>query len=206
MIRPRLSKVASGTTLTTDLVNDIINRTEYAADLLRQYKLTAGNEMYVEPHYDGTRVSYLQPVAGGATPTQPVSVYDVEMVVGQEYLFPLDFEFATDATGFVPLEKRNRLVFPQFVIENRGAYALRYIGYFWAWLTNPPNAQGLYPSFGSPAVFSQINLSSRPNDTSFGPHPPFPNTITGQPESAWFAAQLDGVEGGRPGSATLILL
>ena len=72
MIRPRLSKVASGTRLTTDLVNDIINRTEYAADLLRQYKLTAGNGMYVEPHYDGTRVSYLQPVAGGATPTQPI--------------------------------------------------------------------------------------------------------------------------------------
>jgi len=72
MIRPRLSKVASGTRLTTDLVNDIINRTEYAADLLRQYKLTAGNEMYVEPHYDGTRVSYLQPVAGGATPRQPI--------------------------------------------------------------------------------------------------------------------------------------
>jgi hypothetical protein len=73
MIRPRLSKVASGTRLTTDLVNDIINRTEYAADLLRQYKLVAGNGMYVEPHYDGTRVSYLQPVAGGATPKQPIS-------------------------------------------------------------------------------------------------------------------------------------
>jgi hypothetical protein len=29
--------------------------------------------MYVEPHYDGTRVSYLQPVAGGATPKQPIS-------------------------------------------------------------------------------------------------------------------------------------
>lgn len=69
MIRPRLSKVASGTRLTTDLVNGIINRTEYAADLLRQYKLTAGNEMYVEPHYDGTRVSYFYPVAGGATPS-----------------------------------------------------------------------------------------------------------------------------------------
>lgn len=68
MIRPRLPKVASGTRLTTDLVNGIINRTEYAADLLRQYKLVAGTEMYVEPHYDGTRVSYLQPVGGGAPP------------------------------------------------------------------------------------------------------------------------------------------
>jgi hypothetical protein len=73
MIRPRLPKVASGTRLTTNLVNGIINRTEYAADLLRQYKLVAGTEMYVEPHYDGTRVSYLQQVAGGATPTQPIS-------------------------------------------------------------------------------------------------------------------------------------
>lgn len=75
MIRPRLPKLASGTRLTTDLVNDIINRTEYAADLLRQYKLTAGTDMYVEPHYDGTRVSYLQPVAGGATPKQDLNIY-----------------------------------------------------------------------------------------------------------------------------------
>ena len=76
MIRPRLSKVASGTRLTINLVNDIINRTEYAADLLRQYKLVAGSGMYVEPHYDGTRVSYLQQVAGGATPLAPIIVTD----------------------------------------------------------------------------------------------------------------------------------
>lgn len=68
MIRPKLQRVANGTRLTTDLVNAIINRTEYAADLLRQYKLIAGNQMYVEPHYDGTRVSYYYPVGGGATP------------------------------------------------------------------------------------------------------------------------------------------
>lgn len=79
MIRPRLPRVASGTRLTTNLVNGIINRTEYAADLLRQYKLVAGTEMYVEPHYDGTRVSYLQPVGGGATPrpVQPSFQYKV---------------------------------------------------------------------------------------------------------------------------------
>ena len=70
MIRPALSKLAEGTKLTVDLINDIINRTEYSADLLRQYKLIAGNGMYVEPHYDGTRVSYLQQVAGGASPTR----------------------------------------------------------------------------------------------------------------------------------------
>jgi hypothetical protein len=69
--------VASGTRLTTDLINGIINRTEYAADLLRQYKLTAGSGMYVEPHYDGTRVSYYYPVAGGATrPRRPTPVND----------------------------------------------------------------------------------------------------------------------------------
>ena len=76
MIKPRLPKVATGTMLTTDLVNDIINRTEYAADLLRQYKLTAGNKMYIEPHYDGTRVSYLQPVGGGVTPRIPIVTTD----------------------------------------------------------------------------------------------------------------------------------
>jgi hypothetical protein len=70
--------VASGTRLTTDLVNDIINRTEYAADLLRQYKLVAGTEMYVEPHFDGTRVSYFQPVGGGVNPFVPPQPLDVK--------------------------------------------------------------------------------------------------------------------------------
>jgi len=77
MIRPRLPKVASGTRLTTNLVNGIINRTEYAADLLRQYKLIAGTEMYVEPHYDGTRVSYLQQVGGGVKPQPIPSAYRI---------------------------------------------------------------------------------------------------------------------------------
>ena len=80
MISPRLSKVVSGTRLTTDLLNSMIKRTEYAADLLQQYKLIAGNQMYIEPHYDGTRVSYLQPVGGGTTPTQPISEFKI---VGQ---------------------------------------------------------------------------------------------------------------------------
>ena len=73
MIRPKLYPVQGGTILTANLVNSIINRIEYAADLLRQYKLIAGEGMYVEPHYDGTRISYLQKVAGGATPTTPPS-------------------------------------------------------------------------------------------------------------------------------------
>ena len=72
MIAPKVSLVRDGQILSTNLVNSMIGRIEYAADLLRQYKLVAGDEMYVEPHFDGTRVSYNQPVAGGATPTLPL--------------------------------------------------------------------------------------------------------------------------------------
>ena len=101
MIRPRLPKIASGTRLTTNLVNDIINRTEYAADLLRQYKLVAGTEMYVEPHYDGTRVSYLQPVAGGATPTQPIS--PAYRVVGTATVAGVNRGFVYDGSTFTDI-------------------------------------------------------------------------------------------------------
>ena len=68
MIAPRIPLVRDGQILSVGLVNSLIGRTEYVAQLLQQYKLIAGNEMYVEPHFDGTRVSYLQPVAGGALP------------------------------------------------------------------------------------------------------------------------------------------
>jgi len=91
MIRPRLSKVASGTRLTADLINYIINRIEYAADLLRQYKLIAGTEMYVEPHYDGTRVSFLKPVGSGAGPRPPPSIPDtIELQEGIVYSISAD--------------------------------------------------------------------------------------------------------------------
>jgi hypothetical protein len=72
MIAPKIPFVKDGQILSVNLVNAMIARTEYAAELLRQYKLVAGNGMYVEPHSDGTRVSYNQPVKGGATPTQPL--------------------------------------------------------------------------------------------------------------------------------------
>lgn len=73
MIAPQIPLVKDGQILSVGLVNSLIGRTEYAADLLRQYKLIAGYGMYVEPHSDGTRVSYLQPVAGGATPRKPIN-------------------------------------------------------------------------------------------------------------------------------------
>ena len=87
MISPRLSKVVSGTRLTTHLLNSMIKRTEYAADLLQQYKLIAGNEMYVEPHYDGTRVSYFSPVGGGVNPVVPLPVYKYRMLASPTALF-----------------------------------------------------------------------------------------------------------------------
>ena len=68
MIAPRIPLAQNGQILTANLVNHIIARTEYAARLLREYRCVAGTDMFVEPHYDGTRVSYLQPVGGGATP------------------------------------------------------------------------------------------------------------------------------------------
>jgi hypothetical protein len=72
MIAPKIPLVQDGQILSVGLVNSLIGRTEYAADLLRQYKPIAGNGMYVEPHFDGTRISYNQPVAGGATPAKPL--------------------------------------------------------------------------------------------------------------------------------------
>ena len=101
MISPRLSKVVSGTRLTTDLINSMIKRTEYAADLLQQYKLISGNQMYIEPHYDGTRVSYLQPVGGGTTPTQPIS--PAYRVVGTATVAGVDRGFVYDGSTFTDI-------------------------------------------------------------------------------------------------------
>jgi len=82
MIAPKIPLVKDGQILSTNLVNSMIARIEYAADLLRQYKcISGGEEIYVEPHFDGTRVSYVQRVAGGATPLQPI-------VVPSKYPFP----------------------------------------------------------------------------------------------------------------------
>ena len=107
MISPRLSKVFGGTRLTTDLINSMIKRTEYAADLLQQYKLIAGNQMYIEPHYDGTRVSYLQPVGGGATPRQDLNTYYIGDNEGtDENPFTSDdvLRIFSDSTKFIDLD------------------------------------------------------------------------------------------------------
>jgi hypothetical protein len=98
MITPKIPLLKDGQILSVDVVNSIIKRTEYAGDLLKQYKLIAGNEMYVEPHYDGTRVSYLQPVGGGggeagaggdSTPGVMASGYLVSANLGINYPPPI---------------------------------------------------------------------------------------------------------------------
>ena len=56
MIYPRLDKVSNGQRMSVGLVNGLIKRTEYAADLLRQYKLVAGINIDIQGLYDGTTV------------------------------------------------------------------------------------------------------------------------------------------------------
>jgi hypothetical protein len=183
MIRPRLPKLASGTRLTTNLVNDIINRTEYAADLLRQYKLIAGNGMYVEPHYDGTRISYLQQVAGGASAKRPVnryagyilpvfpnvpSVNDIFLVLNKPFDFPggeLGGLYARD----LPLDQRQKVVYPVEVAL--GGFALQISGGYWADFNFSPNASGLYPSYSYPDFPSTIVPLTGSPFPALGPHP-----------------------------------
>ena len=102
MIAPKIPLVRDEQILSTKLVNSMIGRIEYAADLLRQYKLIAGDEMYVEPHFDGTRVSYLQPVAGGATPTKTsTKTYSIPWNTRSDLLGQL-YKVSLDGTAFPP--------------------------------------------------------------------------------------------------------
>ena len=182
MIRPRLPKLASGTRLTTNLVNDIINRTEYAADLLRQYKLIAGNGMYVEPHYDGTRISYLQQVAGGASAKRPInryagyivpnvpSVNDIFLELDKPFDFPggeLGGLYARD----LPLNQRQKIVYPEFVLL--GSYKLVYSDGYWANFDDEPNPSGLYQSISGITTppYSSYILGGSNGYPPFGPHP-----------------------------------
>jgi len=57
MIAPKIPLVRDGQILSTGLVNSLIGRTEYAADLLRQYRLIAGDSISLEHQFDGTRVN-----------------------------------------------------------------------------------------------------------------------------------------------------
>jgi hypothetical protein len=65
-IVPPIRPVRSGKILDTNLINHMIQRTEYGADLLAQYKMLAGTNMFVEQASGGLSVSYLTALAGGA--------------------------------------------------------------------------------------------------------------------------------------------
>jgi hypothetical protein len=60
--------------------------------------------MYVEPHYDGTRVSFLKPVGGGAGPRPPPSIPDtIELQEGIVYSVSADqVNVDGEITTFIP--------------------------------------------------------------------------------------------------------
>ena len=56
MIYPKLDKVRNGEKMSVELVNGLIKRTEYAADLLKQYKCVAGTGINIKQRYDGATI------------------------------------------------------------------------------------------------------------------------------------------------------
>jgi hypothetical protein len=127
MIREKLSLVSNGDRLTTDLINKIINRIEYAASLLAQYKVVAGSEVYVEPHFDGTRISFDRPVGGGSQPSFrggnapfPNPNWPLPAVLISYNDFTLTYGFSTPNTyGSIPSSSLTRN-------NNRGTYELNF--------------------------------------------------------------------------------
>ena len=65
-IVPPIRPIRDGKILDVNLINQIIQRTEYGADLLSRYKMVAGSNMFVEQAANGLGVSYLTALAGGA--------------------------------------------------------------------------------------------------------------------------------------------
>ena len=84
MIYPRLNRARNGQRLSVGLVNGLIKRTEYAADLLQQYKLLAGTNTEVEQSYDGTVVSYsILNDGSGTNPNNPITIEQLFQYYGQ---------------------------------------------------------------------------------------------------------------------------
>jgi len=76
MIYPRLERVSNGQQMSVELINGIIKRTEYAADLLKKYRCLAGAEILVAQQSNGTRISHED------IPTAEKSI--VEKLIGNE--------------------------------------------------------------------------------------------------------------------------
>lgn len=168
MIRPRVGKANDGQIMSLELINGMIARTEYAADLLRQYKLVAGNGMYVEPHYDGTRVSYNQPVKGGTTRPLPLGgfpsptngIFNIQYLLDnykpgspahsdQDYFQPF-----IDGV-FIDLSYLNELYGSNFFIRGNMIGVSGQMAGF-----NPDYSSSLYNLFGTPDPGGFANISS----------------------------------------------
>ena len=65
-IVPPIRPIRDGKILDTNLINHMIQRTEYGAELLSRYKMVAGTNMFVEQAGNGLGISYLTALAGGA--------------------------------------------------------------------------------------------------------------------------------------------
>ena len=65
-IVPPIRPIRDGKILDTNLINHMIQRTEYGAELLARYKMVAGTNMFVEQAGNGLGISYLTALAGGA--------------------------------------------------------------------------------------------------------------------------------------------
>jgi hypothetical protein len=65
-IVPPIRPIRDGKILDVNLINHIIQRTEYGAELLSRYKMVAGSNIFVEQAGNGLGVSYLTALAGGA--------------------------------------------------------------------------------------------------------------------------------------------
>lgn len=199
MIRPRVGKANDGQIMSLELINGMIARTEYAADLLRQYKLLAGNGMYVEPHYDGTRISYNQPVKGGTTRPLPLvrfpsptnGTFNIQYLLDnykpgspthtdQDYFQPF-----IDGV-FIDLSYLNELYGSNFYIKGTMIGISGQMGGY-----NPDYAYSLFNLFGAPypGGFATIPSNSPPMSLQligyyYGVPPltpplqPFPTSIT----------------------------
>ena len=78
--------------MSVELVNGLIKRTEYAADLLRQYKPLAGTDISIAQRYDGTTIS-----GGEATRT-----YTIPWNTRDDFLNGQLFPVSLTGTAFPP--------------------------------------------------------------------------------------------------------
>lgn len=92
MIRPPLPRAKNGDMLDLGLMNSLINRIEYAADLLRQGRPLAGDNISVQENYNGSLISF-----GKA---KVADVYRIIATGGVVYNSDLDTGFTLTAADF----------------------------------------------------------------------------------------------------------